>query len=360
MRVEGANQVRRDFADALNSVGQHDEESRRNRPEAPAPRSRLACRRRHLADRHLEYVVRRWAAPRGWRRAVTSTRVSARCRRAEAPTRRRGCEGRLRRACRRTADTSSPRSPSGPSPECWVGGRLDRAHLNDRRSTCVVVSSQIVHADSLSDSGLAMTAGAPGIPKSGPRLALSVLASLTTRGFAALPAIKRGRRQVQDRMQCVADADIECAGFTGHDDRGIAHRGVRPEERQDRAHRDDDGRQNAARDERERLCPHRIVQHADVSAQQRVLHPAHQKSVPADLQPGRRLTSHNPPAPSLVALRCTAFHQFRSSRNDIPAGVFSNFPCTDFRFAVSPPSRRRLRRSCRPCRAPSSPCPRRP
>jgi hypothetical protein len=119
------------------------------------------------------------------------------------------------------------------------------------------------------------------------------------------------RRQVQYRMQGVADADIECAGFTGQDDRSIAHSGVRPEECQNRAHRDDDGRQDAACDERERLCAHRIVQHADVSAQQRVLHPAHQKSITADLQPGCRLTSHDPPAPSLTALGGMAFHRFR-------------------------------------------------
>ena len=159
-----------------------------------------------------------------------------------------------------------------------------------------------------------MTAGAPGMPRSGPRLALSMSAALTTSGLAALPVTKRADARVQDGVQCVADADIERTGVTGHDDRGVAQPGIRPEERQDRAHRDHDDRQHAARDERKRLCPHRIVQHADVATQQRVFHPAHQKSIPADLQPGCRLTSHIPPAPSLMALGGMAFHQFGVSR----------------------------------------------
>ena len=52
-------------------------------------------------------------------------------------------------------------------------------------------SSQTVHADSSSDRGLAMTAGAPGMPRSGPRFALSISAGLTTCGLAALPVTKR-------------------------------------------------------------------------------------------------------------------------------------------------------------------------
>src|SRR5215213_483725 len=80
------------------------------------------------------------------------------------------------------------------------------------------------------------------------------------------------------------------------------------------------------------------MQHADVSPQQRVLHPAHQESVPADLKPGCRLTSHTPPVPSLRRSGAWPFTDFgwlpSRPRDCIPAGVFSRFPC---RIAASTP-----------------------
>ncbi len=176
--------------------------------------------------------------------------------------------------------------------------------------TVVVVPSHTVQADSSSVNGLAMTAGAPGMPNSGPRLALSISAASDDFRARVAAGDQARRRQIQDGMQGVTHADVQCAGLAGHDDRRIAQPGVRPQERQNGAHRDHDNRQYAPCDERKRLCPHRIVQHADVSAQQRVLHPAYQKSIPADLQPGCRLTSHTPPAPSLTAVEGPAFHQF--------------------------------------------------
>ena len=57
-----------------------------------------------------------------------------------------------------------------------------------------------------------------------------------------------GRRQVHDGVQGVADADVERSGVAGHDDRRITQRGIRTKERQDRAYRDADDCQHAARD----------------------------------------------------------------------------------------------------------------
>ena len=55
----------------------------------------------------------------------------------------------------------------------------------------VFVSSHTVQADSSSANGLAITAGAPGMPRSGPRLALSMPAALTISGLALLPVTRR-------------------------------------------------------------------------------------------------------------------------------------------------------------------------
>ena len=72
-------------------------------------------------------------------------------------------------------------------------GWLSRSSKSSIRPaiTVVVVASQTVHAVSSPDRGLAMTAGAPGMPRSGPRFALSISAGLTTCGRAALPVAKR-------------------------------------------------------------------------------------------------------------------------------------------------------------------------
>ena len=85
-------------------------------------------------------------------------------------------------------------------------------------------------------------------------------------------------------MHDVADPHVKRAGVAHHDDRCAAERARWPKERQNCARGNDDDRKDDTGNQRKRLRAKRIIEHPEVAAHQRVLHPAQQESISADMQ----------------------------------------------------------------------------
>ena len=99
-----------------------------------------------------------------------------------------------------------------------------------------------------------MVSGAPGMPTSDPRLTRSIADVADQCGLVGDAGDQPRRGQIQRGVHGVSDAHIQRAGLAGHDDRGAPDVTSWLQEREDRAHRDRDGRQNTSGDQRKRLC----------------------------------------------------------------------------------------------------------
>ena len=223
--------------------------------------------------------MRRWAALRGWRRAVTSTQVVG----SMPSSRKRPHDTGIAKIDFRAPAVVQQIRRRRALRSRTVTRMLGWRSLRSRSSGCptitvVVVSSQTVHADSLVGQRLGDDGRRTRNAQQRSALGAVDVGSLTTRGFAALPAIKRADAKFKTgcnvsptRTYSAPDSrDMTIAASPtavfGRRNARTAHTAMTMAARTQPA-------MNA-----KRLCPHRIVQHADVSAQQRVLHPAHKKS----------------------------------------------------------------------------------
>ncbi len=306
-RVGVADQVRGDLTDALQSVGEHHVivcgTLGRRSPAVPSPRCRPDDRTRRRSRRPAA-GMRGGAIAGASGIAIQDGRGNRLRHNAVEPQR--AYDGGVTEV-----DPCPPAAvAAGRSRGAFPARRHQHAgpgrHGSLGRAPAITVCRRVRHRRlsrplRSARSGGEIVAGAPGIPTCGPRCAID-RALTDERGSAGVPAIRRAEARLSTGCR-VSSIRTYIAPDSRTTTMDASPRHPLAQQRQHRADRDGDRRQDTADGQRKRLPAKRIVEHPGVTAHQRVLHPTHQKAVPADLQTRRRLPASLPPASVTAARR---------------------------------------------------------